>query len=427
MALAVIGILVLASFVIAYFSARTWHWGYVILVELIFLATLGFLLLATEVVTINAILRSQVNRNQKDLDTALAQDDALRNGTTNGAIIGQLANRETPVKTTKDDQGNDVIDSLAELDHKLLIATRLRGRVWRNVTPAGQINPQTGALTVNLPAPVPAGIKPDTEVYVFEDGPPQALAATGAPRDPQYLGEFHVAQVGPQQASLQPALPLDELERRRLAASRGPWIIYETMPLDRHEIFAGKTEQELKQLLPAKSVNEYLRQDKPATADDDPLRVIGLDENGNRLPPGDLAKATKKLYQRRLRDYASEFDVLARRRAVMLADIVAVKQDIARLTTAQDIAKNMQAYREDEKQKLTSDLAGITKEKDAIDHHLAQLRQQLARARELTAELQRRNNQMADELAARQLRSRAPGNGATSPAKSAAPLALGRG
>ena len=38
------------------------------------------------------------------------------------------------------------------------------------------------------------------------------------------------------------------------------------MPLDRHEIFAGKTDQQLQQLLPKKSVNEYIRDGKPATA-----------------------------------------------------------------------------------------------------------------------------------------------------------------
>ena len=119
---------------------------------------------------------------------------------------------------------------------------------------------------------------------------------------------------GPQQATLQPVLPLDEFERRRLAASPGPWIIYETMPLDRHEIFAGKTDQELQQLLPKKTVNEYIRDGKPSTADDDPVRVVGFDENGKPLPPGDISKATKKIYERRLRDYAAEFDEMARRR-----------------------------------------------------------------------------------------------------------------
>ncbi len=431
MILYVLIVLALASFVIAFFSARTWHWGYVVVVELIFLATMGFFLLASETVRINAVLRSQVNKTQVELDRVDAQNNALRDGSTDSSIIGQLSGLEVPVKTTKDEQGNEKIDSIADLDHKLLIATRLRGPVWRNVKPAGAVNAQTGEVTVVVPTPLPggpvkAGGQPEpVVVFMFDDGQPQPPAANGVPRGPQYLGEFRATPTGPLQAKLQPVLALDEFERRRLATSRGPWIIYQTMPLDRHDIFAGKTDQELQQLLPKKTVNEYIRDGKPSTADDDPVRVIGYDESGKLLPPGDISKAVKKLYQRRLRDYAAEFDDLARRRIAMLTDIDAVKKDITRLTGAEEAAKKIQAFRESERTKLTSDLAGINKERAAIDKHLADVRKLLARARELTADLLRRNDQMAAELAARQLQSPKPPGGAVSPAKSATPLALG--
>lgn len=425
MILYVLIVLALASFVIAFFSARTWHWGYVIVVELIFLATMGFFLLASETVRINAVLRGQVNKTQKELDTVDAQNDALQNGSNSSLIIGQLSGQDPPLKTTKDALGEERIDSIADLDHELLIATRLRGRIWRNVTPVGVPNAQTGAINVAIPAPTPAGIKPQTVVFLFDDGPTQPPAANGAPRGAQYLGEFTVTGAGPQQAALQPVLALDELERRRLAASRGPWIIYETMPLDRHEIFAGKTDQELQQLLPKKTVNEYIRDGKPATPDDDPLRVVGFDENGKPLPPADVSKATKKLYQRRLRDYAAEFDELKRRRISMLTDKDAIEKDIFRLTQAEEAAKKIQAFRENERTKLTSDLAGLTKERAAIEKHLAEVNKLLARARQLTADLMRRNDQLAAELAARQVQAPKPAGGAANPAKPAGPLALG--
>src|SRR6476620_8258944 len=125
--------LALASFVIAFFSARTWHWGYVIVVELIFLATMGFFLLASETVRINAVYRSQIKKDQKQLETVVdPQNNALQNGTNDGSIISQLSGQEPPVKTTKDAEGNEKIESIADLDHRLLIATRLRGRIWRN-------------------------------------------------------------------------------------------------------------------------------------------------------------------------------------------------------------------------------------------------------------------------------------------------------
>jgi hypothetical protein len=418
--------LALASFVIAFFSARTWHWGYVVVVELIFLATMGFFLLASETVRINAVYRSQIKKDQKQLETVVEpQNNALQNGTNDGSIISQLSGQDPPVKTTKDAEGNEKIESIANLDHELLIATRLRGRIWRNVKPAGVPNAQTGAVNVSIPAPTPAGIKPQTVVFLFDDGPSQPPAANGAPRGAQYLGEFTVTGAGPQQAALQPVLAFDDLERRRLAASRGPWIIYETMPLDRHEIFAGKTDQELQQLLPKKTVNEYIRDGKPSTPDDDPLHVVGFDENGKALPPSDLSKATKKLYQRRLRDYAAEFDELKRRRIAMLTDKDAIEKDIVRLKQAEDAATKIQAFRTDERTKLTSDLAGLEKERKAIEKHLAEVNKLLARARQLTADLTFRNEQLAAELAARQLQAPKPAGGAGSPAKPAGPLALG--
>jgi chromosome segregation ATPase len=179
-------------------------------------------------------------------------------------------------------------------------------------------------------------------------------------------------------------------------------------------------------MLPKQSVNEYLRNGKEATADDDPWRKVGFDESGNPLPPDQIGTAVKVLYQRRLRDYAAELDELARRRISMVAEIDAVKKDIEQLTAAEVIAKKLEAFRTDERQKLTSDLAGIQKERQAIEQHLAQVEQLLAKARQLTTDAMTHNRQLAAELAARQLRPRPAGNGAGSPAKSPEPLALDR-
>src|SRR6185369_3367188 len=95
--------LALASFVIAFLSARTWHWSYVIVVELIFLATMGFFLLASETVRINAVYRTKINSDQKLLDKVDVQNDALQNGSDNGSIIGELSSQDPPVKTAKDE------------------------------------------------------------------------------------------------------------------------------------------------------------------------------------------------------------------------------------------------------------------------------------------------------------------------------------
>lgn len=450
MILYVLIVLILASFVFTFLGARTWHWGYVLLVEAVFLATVGFFVLAAETLRINAVLRSQINKDDKALEFARAEVDALKNGTKDSAVMNRLRGLDPPARIAEDAES---IPSITELDHELLMRTRRRGRMWRYVMPAG-INPKTGAISITFaapprpaapsteeaeagapppaaPAPAPAapsGIKPNTVVVLFEDGPPQPAAPNGVPRSPQYLGEFTVVQEQGQPPALVPVLPLTptDFEFRRLAASRGPWIMFETMPLDNYETFAGLKEEQLKQILPKSSVNEYLRQGQPATDADDAFRKVALDADLKPLPPGKAEGVASVIYQRRLRDYATEYDELARRRITTAAEIEAVKKDIAQLTTAEEMGKKLQAFRTEERQKLTADLAGVTKERQTIEQHLAQVQQLLAKARQLTADLMAKNRALTAELTARQVRVGGNPSGANAPARRSEPLALDR-
>jgi hypothetical protein len=393
-------ILLLASFVIAYFSARTWHWGHVLVVLGVFLSTLGFFVLSAEVLRINAVLRKQVIETKSRLADYQARNEALEKGTDDSNLVGQMRNEEVPVLVLNEAELTESLDSLADLDHKLLLETRRRGRVWWNVSPTG-FNQQTGEVTINVPRPVPAGVQAQSVVVLFEAGPHQLPAPNGAPRGAQYLGQFRVTRADAQTATLEPILPLDNFERQRIAASRGPWIMYDTMPADRHQVFADMTDEQLQESLPPPSVGEYIRHGEAASPDDDPTRVVGFDADGKRLPPDQVAQAPRKVYDRRLRDYALEFDELSRRRLDLVVDIAAAKQDLARLTAAQESAKKLQAYREDEIQKLNNDMAGVAKERQAIERHLAQVQQYVANGRRRLEELLRRNSEMARELASR--------------------------
>ena len=145
-----------------------------------------------------------------------------------------------------------------------------------------------------------------------------------------------------------------------------------------------------------------MRQGTPAGPDDDEWHVVGYDEDGNQLGPDDLAKAVKKTYQRRLRDYATEFAELNRRRVLLLANIEAVTEDNLKLKAALASAEKLGAFREDEIRKLTIDLAGVTKERVLIEQHLAAVEQQLATARKLLDQAIAENRRLADELARRE-------------------------
>jgi hypothetical protein len=179
-------ILLLASFVFAYFSARTWHWGYVIVVLGIFLSSVLFFILAAETLRMNGVLRKRANDTQRQLDDVTARNEALEFGTADATLVNQLRNLEVRMK-----EDAESVPSLAQLDHELLLATRHRGRVWWNVTPTN-VNPQTGAVQVGIARPQPAGVQKDTVVVLFEAGDPQTAGQEGAPRGKQYLGEFRV-------------------------------------------------------------------------------------------------------------------------------------------------------------------------------------------------------------------------------------------
>ncbi len=279
----------------------------------------------------------------------------------------------------------------------------------------------TQQIQVSVERPVPAGIRPESVVVLFEAGEPR-LPAEGQPPGPQYLGEFRVTAAAAQTATLQPVLPLDDFERQRLAASRGPWVMYDVMPADRYKIFAGMTEEQLRQTMPPQSVEEYIRHRKEPAQGEDPLRIANFDESGKRLPPDAPAdQIAKKEYQRRLRDYAVEFAELARQRLVLSVETAAGKKDLEQYQTALKSAEQLGAFREDEIQKLNGDLAGATKDQQAIEQHLAQLKQQLVRGNQLLAETLRRNSELARQLAVRERGSR----GATTPNQPSTPLALG--
>lgn len=396
----VILVLFIASLVAAYFASRYWHWAHVTLVVFIFLSAVLYFVLAAGVLQYNAAFRKQVNELQAQLAQTNDQIEALRTGTKNTQLLNQM--RGIPGATEGSelqiaDEAEELL-SIGQLEHKLHLVTRLRGRVWRKVAPAG-FDPQTGTVKVTIAAPTPSGLEPGRILFLFEDGPPAHPEPT---EGPQYLGEFRVTEVTGQVATLVTVNKLDDVELKRLANSPGNWAMYETMPVDEVELFAGMSADELRKLLPEASVEEYIRQGTPAGPDDDEWHVVGFDEEGNQLGPNDIGKAVKKTYQRRLRDYATEFAELNRHRVMLLASVAAVTEDNARLKTALASAEKLGAFREEEIRKLKNDLAGVEKERTIIEQHLATVQQQLATTRKLLNEAIAENRRLADDMARRE-------------------------
>jgi hypothetical protein len=408
-----IGVVIIAACVLAWFAARTWHWGYVIVVVGIVLFSAGFFILSAEVLRVNAIDRSKYNKAVADVERATKQVTALEVGSEDPAVVSLLRGQE--LKMPEDAAE---VPGISKLEHQIRMITQLRGPVWRNVTPAG-FDQQAGTVRATIAAPTPPGLSADAVVYVFEDGPP-IPSGTGPGR--QYLGEFRVVQVAGQDVTLTPSLELAGYQLQRLAASRGPWVIYETMPLDQHHLFADKTEEELRRLLPAASIDEYLRHGKETTAADGPLRKAGYDDAGKRIAPDEQAGATKTVYRRRIRDYATELRKLSELRALLQTSVAGAQADNQHLAESIASAEQLTAFRRDQMAKLTSDLSGLTRDRQAVDRLLTMVEQQREIIQRMLDETLRQNSELARQLAA--IHAAAAASGPQPQANAAAPRAV---
>ncbi|HHK40852.1 MAG TPA: hypothetical protein ENJ50_00415, partial [Planctomycetaceae bacterium] len=133
-----------------------------------------------------------------------------------------------------------------------------RGRVWRWCRLLGtNAGFQLQLLPDNVPEGVAHGLTDGTLVYAFleqipvdQDGDGQEdrvdTNGDGQPDRPlirlpgAYLGEFAVKKSDAKTVTLQPTRPLDQLQRRVISPDF-TWVLYESMPVDDHYVFAEDT------------------------------------------------------------------------------------------------------------------------------------------------------------------------------------------
>jgi chromosome segregation ATPase len=129
---------------------------------------------------------------------------------------------------------------------------------------------------------------------------------------------------------------------------------------------------------------------------------VGLDENGNILKPEEMGNAARKVYRRPLIDYAFLFADLTRKKVELMAKVDAVREDNVKLEAAIASAKKLGTFREEEKKIMSSDLAGMQADRQAIEKHLQMVKRQLDNAKKLIDELLATNTDLANELAQRE-------------------------
>ena len=275
----VIGLLTIFFIVLLIFSAKTWRILHMLSAFFVFVAA-GFLVwfAAATLKTTSEWRRAVTVLTEK---VALEEEKAqtLLDGTpreTRPAIPG------SPFEEFEY-HPDGIRDVRAALERTLLD----RGRVWRKCTavvnnpgaavpsitltipataaapPAGGEDPPAEAPPEDdptdpadpvEPAPAPAGahaIAVNTIVYGFAEGESELegeLRVTGFTVPRVYLGEFRVLERTNSTITLQPTIPLTPLQLGNLETST--WTVYDNMPIDRHNAFAGLSEEDLRLLFP---------------------------------------------------------------------------------------------------------------------------------------------------------------------------------
>lgn len=365
-----------------------------VLVGLIAVAALGFCYATMRTLKTQQYWRELVEDFKKRIAEVHAQNARLREGQEEEGKLVALGIRQTRL----------------ELEKVLLD----RGRVWYNCTPeATPLTAQTGEVRVTTDLPDPHGITVNTVLYVFEQQPVEDGGA--------YLGPFVVDQVAAKQVALKPAFKFEPGELQRLSRSAGPWVMYEKLPVDNYYLFADLDEDQLRKLLPAASVEDYLRHGEAAGWEDvEQWGVDGMvvDENGVPLmdEQGQQIAGRDGVFQRRLRDYAAllhaapygeEYDAhipSQRSQLTLLTDLIAsMERDVQYMQAAAADAKKQVTFRENEKAALEADLAKIRAERDAVAAHRQRVEQKLGELKAAVEQMLEQNRTMAGQIARIQL------------------------
>lgn len=287
----------------------------------------------------------------------------------------------------KGPNGEDLSLGKLKAEEELYNATIHRGRVWRNAHFDGA-DPLGLRFRIELPAPHTLAV--GDILYIFDARP----VADGG----QYLGEFTVKAAPEGQPTIVvvpmflPSQQRPQLVARfqtKLEASlrpETPFTLYDTLPQDRHDLYAGYTDQQLEQILPAETVDEFKRDGKPAAADD-PEDRVATDDKGDRV------------YRRPLRDYfklyAKEFSDLV----VNTDEIAGYKNDLASLQSVNTALEAEIEARKAEKAVVDQAISAAKAEVEAVSQHQTKLDEELATLKKQVEESYARLKQQESELA----------------------------
>ena len=182
-------LLVILSFVAAWFSAKTWRVYTIVLVMFIFIASLGFFYLAARTLKTHKSWKEIAIQREKELD--------------------ELEKKNLELAEGVEQAGKDALAGIRQLKKELHFAAIERGGIWLDVAPE-KINATTGAVVVGVESPEPHGLKEKRVLFLFTQD--------NVAEDGRYLGEFQVTKADKESksVSLEPNLPLEPEQLKAL-------------------------------------------------------------------------------------------------------------------------------------------------------------------------------------------------------------------
>ena len=104
-----------------------------------------------------------------------------------------------------------------------------------------------------------------------------------------YLGNFHVTAVAEDTVTIEPILPLDELQQQLVVSKQPTWALHETMPVDGHAIMGGLSPEQIQDVLTPPEVLQGIVNVPPEAVAAITRAYV---RDGQPAEPGDLPERT---------------------------------------------------------------------------------------------------------------------------------------
>ena len=288
-----IGLIVLALafvffLVVAYFAAQTWHWGHVVAMSFLFLFSLLFLYMASTLLRTHNKFRPAYERAVSDYEQQLKQTEQLTYGApAKPAAEGTLFGERRLAKSQQASAPRRWSNVIAAQFTPQGITLNMRPWTNEGCQKVGQESEDSNDPIEPEPDPALAGdeeggapvevgghgIKQDQYLYVFQTFPVREMTAAeksfyfgsenlnGAEfvdgdsknlcRVPgAYLGKFIVTDSKPDRVTIKEAGELTNTQRALIGKKPNIWMLFEKLPADTNELFAGLPAEERAKLLP---------------------------------------------------------------------------------------------------------------------------------------------------------------------------------